>query len=282
MPIRGSLGKGIGALLPDLLDDISTKPSFITCGIEELSPNRFQARKDFNDIEQKRLVSSIKKNGIIQPIIVRKSATGYEIIAGERRWRAAQQAGIKNVPIIIREAQDVDAAEISLIENIQRENLNSIEEAEAYTMLIEKFDIKQDELSNRVGKDRSTISNTIRLLKLPQNVKQALRNKVITAGHARSLLALDSPSEQLQVFHTIQKKSLSVRDTERLIQNMKKNVSKQKSLKTDASLLDLEKSISRCLMTAVHISRGKKSGKIEIKFKTTEELNRLIALLASL
>lgn len=282
MPQKGSLGKGLGAILPDLLDDISTRPSFILCGIEELSPNRFQSRKDFNDNEQKRLVASVRKNGIIQPIIVRKSGQGYEIIAGERRWRAAQEAGIRDVPVVIRDVEDPDAAEMSLIENIQREDLNSLEEAEAFTMLIEKFGISQEELSTRVGKDRSTIANTIRLLKLPQEVKQALRSKTITAGHARSLLALDSPAEQIQVFHNIKKKSLSVRDTERLIQNRKKTLSKTQATKRSPYFPDLEKTLSTRLMTAVNIVQGKKSGRIEIRFKTAEELNRLITLLTAI
>ncbi|MCX5835822.1 MAG: ParB/RepB/Spo0J family partition protein [Deltaproteobacteria bacterium] len=282
MPQKGSLGKGLGAILPDFLDDISTRPSFILCGIEELSPNRFQSRKDFNDNEQKSLVASVRKNGIIQPIIVRKSRQGYEIIAGERRWRAAQVAGIRDVPIVIRDVEDSDAAEMSLIENIQREDLNSLEEAEAFAMLIEKFNLSQEELSTRVGKDRSTIANTIRLLKLPQEVKQALRNKTLTAGHARSLLALDSPAEQITVFHVIKKKSLSVRDTERLIQNRKRTPSKTKSAKRDPSLLDLENTLSSRLMTAVHVTRGKKSGRIEIRFNTAEELHRLVTLLTSI
>lgn len=282
MPQKGSLGKGLGAILPDLLDDISTRPSFILCGIEELSPNRFQSRKDFNDNEQKSLVASVRKNGIIQPIIVRKSRQGYEIIAGERRWRAAQVAGIRDVPIVIRDVEDSDAAEMSLIENIQREDLNSLEEAEAFAMLIEKFNISQEELSTRVGKDRSTIANTIRLLKLPQEVKQALRNKTLTAGHARSLLALDSSAEQITVFHVIKKKSLSVRDTERLIQNRKRTPSKTKSARRDPSLLDLENTLSSRLMTAVHVTRGKKSGRIEIRFNTAEELHRLVTLLTSI
>jgi len=282
MPQKGSLGKGLGAILPDLLDDISTRPSFILCGIEELSPNRFQSRKDFNDDEQKRLVASIRKNGVIQPIIVRKSGHGYEIIAGERRWRAAQKAGIQDVPIIIRDADDRVAAEISLIENLHREDLNSLEEAEAYATLIEKFGLSQEALSERVGKDRSTIANTVRLLKLPQEVKQALRDKTITAGHARSLLSLDAQSDQIQVFHTIQKKALSVRDTERLIQTRKTTSSKTKSLRRDAALLDLENMLSTGLMTPVHISQGKKSGKIEIRYKTEEELKRLVSLLTSI
>ena len=281
MPQKGSLGKGLGAILPDFLDDINTKPSFIVCGIEELSPNQFQARKAFSDSEQKRLVESIKKNGIIQPIIVRKSGHGYEIIAGERRWRAAQEAGIRDVPIIIRDAEDSDAAEMSLIENIQREDLNSLEEAEAYTILIDKFGFSQEELSVRVGKDRSTIANTIRLLKLPQEVKQAVRDKTITAGHARSLLALDSPGEQIKAFHTILKKTLSVRDAELLTQKKKLFVSQKQSLRKEPSLADLESELSRRLMTKVLVIQGKKSGKIEIKFKTEEELNRLVSILTA-
>jgi len=178
--------------------------------------------------------------------------------------------------------EDSDAAEMSLIENIQREDLNSLEEAEAFAMLIEKFNISQEELSTRVGKDRSTIANTIRLLKLPQEVKQALRDKTLTAGHARSLLALDSPAEQIQVFHVIKKKSLSVRDTERLIQNRKRTPSKMKSARQDPSLLDLENTLSSRLMTAVHVTRGKKSGRIEIRFNTVEELHRLVTLLTSI
>jgi ParB family chromosome partitioning protein len=281
MPQKGSLGKGLGAILPDLLDDIITRPTFIMCGIEELSPNQYQSRKDFNDNEQKHLIASIRKNGIIQPIIVRKSGQGYEIIAGERRWRAAQEAGIKDVPVIIRDVGDSVAAEMSLIENIQREDLNSLEEAEAYSMLIDKFGISQEDLSTKVGKDRSTIANTIRLLKLPHEVKQALRNKTITAGHARSLLALDSPGEQRQILHAIQKKALSVRDTERLIQHRKKSPSKVKSFRREPSFLDLENLLSTRFMTAVHVNQGKKSGKIEIRFNTAEELNRLVTLLTS-
>ena len=282
MSQKGSLGKGLGALLPDFLDDISTRPSFIMCGIEDISPNRFQSRKDFNDSEQKRLVASIKKNGIIQPIIVRKSGHGYEIIAGERRWRAAQEAGIKDVPIVIRDAGDSDAAEMSLIENLQRENLNSLEEADAYSMLIDKFGISQEELSVRVGKDRSTITNTIRLLKLPPVVKQALRDKKITAGHARSLLALDSPNEQIQALDAILKKNLSVRETERLVQKKKNTPAKKQSSRKEPFIIDIENDLTESLMTEVHVIQRKKSGKIEIRFKTVEELNRLVSILKSI
>jgi ParB family chromosome partitioning protein len=279
MQPKSSLGKGLGALFPDLLDNVSTRPSYIVCGVEELSPNRFQARKDFNDKEQKRLVASIKKNGIIQPIVVRRSDSGYEIIAGERRWRAAQEAGLKEVPVVIREAPDAAAAELSLLENLLRENLNPVEEAEAYQTLINQFSLSQEELSSRVGKDRSTIANTLRLLKLPREIRSALINKTISSGHARSILMLDSPGEQVRFLNVIMKKALSVRETEGLIQKLRKKDPEKKGKKKDPLLRDLEKQLSSKLMTEIHIRQRKNKGSIDIKFKTAEELNRLVTLL---
>jgi ParB family chromosome partitioning protein len=197
MAQKNVLGKGLGAIFPDLLNDFDKKKPVFSCGIEELRPNRYQPRKNFNDGTQKQLIASIKSTGIIQPIVVRKLDNGYEIIAGERRWRAAQAAGLKDVPIVIREATDMQAAEMSLIENIQREELNPLEEANAYVTLIETFKLSQEEISSRAGKDRSTIANTIRLLKLPAKVKAALVEKKISSGHARCLLACSSIEEQI-------------------------------------------------------------------------------------
>ncbi|MGO9138243.1 MAG: ParB/RepB/Spo0J family partition protein [Syntrophales bacterium] len=279
MQPKSSLGKGLGALFPDLLDNVSTRPAYIVCGIEELSPNRFQARKDFSDSEQKKLVASIKKNGIIQPIVVRRSDSGYEIIAGERRWRAAQEAGLKEVPVIIREAADEAAAELSLLENLLRENLNPLEEAEAYQTLINKFSLSQEEVSARVGKDRSTVANTLRLLKLPREIRLALINKTISPGHARSILMLNSPGEQIRFLNLIMKKALSVRETEGLIQKLRKTPSEKKINKKDQFLLDIEEELSSTLMTEIHIRQRKNKGSIDIKFKTAEELNRLVTLL---
>jgi ParB family chromosome partitioning protein len=269
-------------MFPDLLNDISARPSFIMCGIEELTPNRFQSRKEFSDHEQKRLVTSIKKNGIIQPIVVRRSGSAYEIIAGERRWRAAQEAGLKEVPIIVRDAEDSQAAELSLIENVQREGLNSLDEAEAYRMLMTTFGMSQEELSARVGKDRSTIANTIRLLKLPAKIKKALIDKTISAGHARALLMVDTPGEQIKVLSTILNKTLSVRETENLIQRLTKKPAKKNAAKKNPVLRDLEKELSSLFMTAIHIRQQKNKGSIEIKFNTAEELHRLVALLMNL
>ena len=280
MPPKSSLGRGLGAMFPDLLKDLNDKPAFLMCGIEELSPNRFQPRKDFNDQDQQQLVASIRKSGIIQPIIVRKSDSGYEIIAGERRWRAAQQAGLSSVPVMIRDAQDLDVAELSLIENIQREALNPVEEAEAYQTLTGKFNLSQEELASRVGKDRSTIANAIRLLQLPAAVKTALIEKKITTGHARPLLSLASPREQITALEIILKKGLTVRETERLIQDARKDMPERKKTKPDPYIADLEKTLSRHLMTRVQIrSLHKERGTIEIRFNSEEDLNRLFRIL---
>ena len=279
MPPKQSLGRGLGALFPDLLNNIGDKPAFILCGIEELSPNRFQPRRSFNDEDQKQLVASVKKSGIIQPIIVRKAENGYEIIAGERRWRAAQAAGLKEIPVVIRSAEDRDVAELSLIENIQREALNPIEEASAYQTLMTRFFLSQEEISARVGKDRSTVANTIRLLKLPEAVKKALIGKTITAGHARALLALDLPGEQIGALKVIEKKGLNVRDTERLIQSLKKAPARKKFGRKDPFLTDLERELSSLLLAPVQIRAGKRSGTIEIRFANEEDLNRLVLLL---
>jgi len=285
MPPKNSLGRGLGAMFPDLLDNIGDRPSFVQCGIEELTPNRFQPRRDFHNEDQKELVASVKKNGIIQPIIVRKGDSGYEIIAGERRWRAAQAAGLKEVPIVIRKAEDRELAELSLIENIQREALNPIEEANAYQTLLTRFALSQEEISARVGKDRSTIANTVRLLKLPEAARKALIGKKITAGHARALLALlggdtlpQGVPTIISALKTIQQKDLNVRETERLIRNLKTAPEKKKTGRKDPYLTDLERELSSQLLAAVKIRAGKRSGTIEIRYTNGEELNRLVRL----
>lgn len=275
MAQKNVLGKGLGAIFPDLLNESDKKKQF-SCGIEELRPNRYQPRKNFNDDRQKDLIASVKSSGIIQPIIVRKAEDGYEIIAGERRWRAAQAAGLKDVPIVIREATDMEAAEISLIENIQREELNPLEEADAYVTLAEKFQLSQEEISQRVGKDRSTIANTIRLLKLPAQVKTALTEKVISAGHARCLLACSSLEDQIAALHLILKKDLNVRETERFIQKTKNQPAEKKpAAKKDRFLNDLEKALSAKLLAKVQINGSDKKGLIEIRYTSMDELNRL-------
>ncbi len=273
---KDALGKGLGAIFSDLLDnDTGRKASVNSCGIEELRPNRYQPRKNFNDDDQKKLIASVKQSGIIQPIIVRKADSGYEIIAGERRWRAAQAAGLKDVPIVIRKATDLEAAELSLIENIQREELNPLEEADAYVTLIEKFNLSQESISAQVGKDRSTIANTIRLLKLPAKVKTALVEKKITSGHARCLLSLSSPEEQIAALDNILKRGFNVRETEKLINKLKQKLGEKKSAVKDRFMSDLEKSLTTKCMARVQLKGSAKKGAIEITYTSMDELNRL-------
>lgn len=278
MAQKNVLGKGLGAIFPDLINNnVDIKKPAVSCGIEELSPNRYQPRKNFNDDDQKKLIASVKQSGIIQPIVVRKKAdSGYEIIAGERRWRAAQAAGLQEVPIVIREATDMESAAISLIENILREDLNPLEEANAYVNLIETFKLSQEEISSRTGKDRSTIANTIRLLKLPAKVKEALIAKKISAGHARCMLACNSLEEQIEVLNIILKKDLNVRETERLIQKAKVlTTDKKQDAKKDRFLNDLEKALTEKVMAKVQIKGSATKGLIEIRYTSMDELNRL-------
>jgi ParB family chromosome partitioning protein len=278
-----SLGKGLGAMFPDLARELSERPSYLTCAIEELRPNRFQARKDFNDQDMKALVSSVKESGIIQPIVVRRLREGgYEIIAGERRWRAAQAAGLKSVPVVIREAADRDTAELSIIENIQRAELNPLEEAEGFQILQEKFGLSQEDISARVGKDRSTITNSLRLLKSIPAVKKLLASRELSAGHARAILSLESEQLQARAAAEIVKRKLNVREAERLVKGLgsKKPPKASQVQSRDTVIKDLELRLSKRLMTKVKIktSSGSK-GSLEIRFFSAADLERLLGIL---
>ena len=280
MSKKNALGKGLGAIFTDLMDDPADKPKFAMCGIEELSPNRFQPRKIFDGKEQNNLVTSIKKNGILQPIVVRKAESGYEIIAGERRWRAAQAAGLMDVPIIIRHnAQDIDVAELSLVENIQREELNPIEESEAYQTLIKYFHLSQDEISSQVGKDRSTIANSLRLLNRPIEAKDALIKKMISAGHARAILSVASREKQITVLTEIIKKKLSVREAEKLAKSVDSSLKKKEKVEKDMYIKDIENNISKKLMVKTGIKQLKTGGVIEIRFSSLDDLDRLVNII---
>lgn len=276
---KNSLGKGLGAMFPDLLEKIGDKPVLVTCGIEELVPNRYQARKDFDPEEHRSLVASIRKSGIIQPIVARKFDGGYEIIAGERRWRAAQEAGLKNVPVIIRDAADQEAAVFSLIENLLRANLNPLEEAEAFHRLIDEFGLSHEALSTTVGKDRSTVTNALRLLKLPREIREAIAKKTLTAGHARAILALETIEEQNRLFNAIISKGLNVREAEAFARSKKKPKAMKKAAGRDEHLVELEKRLSRKLMARVNIHSRRRGGAIEIRFSSPDELDRLLEVL---
>lgn len=279
MTQKSSLGKGLGAMFPDLLGKLSEKDTFILCGIEELFPNRFQSRKVFHPKDLDDLAASIRESGIIQPIVARKAEGGYEIIAGERRWRAAQKAGLKEVPVLLRDAKDIDAAVLSLIENILRSDLNPIEEAEHYQVLMQKFSLSQEEVSLKAGKDRSTIANAVRLLRLPAEIRKALAEKVLSAGHARALLSLNTEAEQLQAFRQVLKRGFNVRETEALIKRLKKDRPAVVKLKKPTEIKDVEDILAKKLMTRVQVKQGKKGGVIEILFSSPPDLNRLVRLL---
>ncbi|MCK9229512.1 MAG: ParB/RepB/Spo0J family partition protein [Syntrophales bacterium] len=283
MARRNTLGKGLGALFSDLMEEGAPGPRFYMCGIEELKPNTFQPRRSFNGDEIGSLADSIRTSGMIQPIVVRKLSRGYEIIAGERRWRAAQKAGLREVPVIIREATDRDLAEWSLIENLQREELNPIEEADAYNRLITAFRLSQEEIARRVGKDRSTIANALRLLKLPSRIKEALVDESISAGHARALLTLETAAHQMSLLKEIIDKKLSVREAEqRARQRQRQGDTDKKQDPKDSALQDLETMLSQKLMARVTIKPKKRGGSLEIRYLSTDELNRIIDFIASM
>ena len=283
MTKRKALGKGLGALIPDESQKPSSVP--ISCKIDDLSPNRRQPRKQLKDEGIEELTASIKELGIIQPIVTRKTDNGgYEIIAGERRWRAAKKAGLPEVPIIVREADDKESLEIAIIENLQRENLNPLEESAAYAQLIDEFGLTQEEVAKRVGKDRSTITNQLRLQKLPKEIQQDLLDGSISAGHARPLLSLDSLRRQLEVREAILKKGLSVRQTEVMVQQLKEKKPNKSNTrkKTDPHLEFIRDELVRLFNTQIRIQQKKKGGIFEIHYASNEELDRIIELFRSL
>ncbi|MBR4421181.1 MAG: ParB/RepB/Spo0J family partition protein, partial [Erysipelotrichaceae bacterium] len=249
-----------------------------------IEPNKGQPRKTFDDAKIEELAQSIKQYGIIQPIIVSKKDDYYQIIAGERRWRAAKKAGVKEVPVVVKDYSDREVAEISLIENIQREDLNPIEEAQSYKQLIDEYHLTQEELAQRVSKSRTVITNAMRLLKLHKDVQKMLVDGTISAGHARALLALEDQKQQLQIAKEIQEKNLSVRETEDLVKalNEKKPSTKKKEKDDGMGFIyrDLEKKMTAALGTKVKIKRKDKGkGKIEISYFSEDELDRLYGII---
>jgi ParB family chromosome partitioning protein len=276
---RVALGKGLGALLPEFGQ--AEPKTLLYCGIEEIIPNRSQPRKHFDEAKLQELAESIKEKGILEPLIVRRVDQGYELIVGERRWRAAQKAGLKEVPVMVKEAQGREVLEISLIENLQREDLNPIEAAEAFKHLIEAFNISQEDLSKRIGKDRTTITNTLRLLKLPLEVRNQLLQNRITSGHARALLSLENKEKQKELCALIIKKGLSVREAEAIAKRWSEKPKKpiapvKKQGDLESQLSSLQDSMRTYLGTKVHIAQKGKKGKIEIEYYSFEDLERVV------
>jgi len=276
---RMALGKGLGALLPEFGQ--AEPKALLYCGIEEIIPNRSQPRKHFDESKIQELAESIKEKGILEPLIVRRTDQGYELIVGERRWRAAQKAGLKEVPVLVKEIKGREALEISLIENLQREDLNPMEAAEAFKHLIEKFNISQEDLSKRMGKDRTTITNTLRLLKLPLEVRNQLLQNRITSGHARAILSLENKEKQKELCTLIIKKGLSVREAEaiakRWSEKPKKSVTPvKKRSDLESQLSSLQDSLRKYLGTKILITQKDKKGKIEIEYYSHEDLERIV------
>lgn len=293
---KNGLGKGLDVLIPagtkktETKSDTSAsegqkeKKQIDTLKIMEIEPNREQPRKKFDEDALLELADSIKQFGVIQPLIVQKKEKYYEIIAGERRWRAAKLAGLKQVPVIIKDYTDQEMMEISLIENIQREDLNPIEEAMAYKRLLEEYHLKQDEVAERVSKSRTAVANSIRLLKLDKRVQQMMIDDMISAGHARTLITLEDPELQYTIATKIFDEKLSVRETEKLIkslQNPQAAVEKEKP-SNDFIYKDIEEKIKAILGTKVTVDHKNNKGKISIEYYSNEELERILSLLESI
>lgn len=300
MPIKKKgLGKGLDSLIPDnksiksgttdksseAKKEAEEKAGVQTMKINEVEPNRDQPRKNFDEDALLELSDSIKQFGVLQPLLVRKRKDYYEIIAGERRWRAAKLAGVKEVPVIVKEYTDQEILEIGLIENIQRENLNPIEEAIAFKRLLEEFNLKQDEVAERVSKSRTAVTNSMRLLKLSDKVQQMIIDDMISTGHARALLAIDDPELQYTLANKIFDEKLSVRETEKLVKEIKnpKKPKEKKVMENAFIYQDLEEKMKGVFGTKVSIaSKGKGKGKIEIEYYSDDELEHLFDMMMSI
>ena len=287
---KKGLGKGLGALLGDggaedvvsktVVPDI--KDAVVTLKIVDVEPNREQPRKDFDDEKLEELASSIKEHGVIQPILVSHSENGfYSIIAGERRWRAAKKAGIKTIPAIIKDFDNLKIQEVALIENLQRENLNPVEEALGYKKLMEDFSLTQEQISFKMGKSRSSVANSLRLLNLAPDVLDALKNNKISFGHAKVILSLDDKTKQSELAKKIIDGDLSVRATEQLLKEKDTKPAKKKKVNLSVKLAfeKIEKSISSALGTNVKIADKGNKGTIQISYYSKEELERIIEIL---
>ncbi len=294
---KGGLGKGLDSLIPEtikvtqpgkekivekVVEKIVEKPIELKVKISKVGPNKDQPRKQFEEDALMELADSIRQFGIIQPLIVQEKNGFYEIIAGERRWRAAKIAGLKEVPVVVKDYTDLEVVEISLIENIQRESLNPIEEAIAYKRLLDEFHLKQDEVAERVSKSRTTVTNSMRLLKLDERVQQMVIDDMLTTGHARALLGIEDPELQTTTAARVFDEKLSVRETEKLVKDIQKGKTEKKkeTIVQDFIYTDLEEKMKAAVGSKVSIlQKAKGNGKIEIEYYSKEDLERIIDLI---
>ncbi|MDO9566117.1 MAG: ParB/RepB/Spo0J family partition protein [Candidatus Desulfaltia sp.] len=279
-----ALGRGLDSLLPDINTVENSSKEYFLCDIGLIRSNRYQPRLQFSKDQLDELSRSIKEQGMIQPLLVRKDAAGYELIAGERRLRASKIAGLDKVPVVIKDISDENMLEISIVENIQREDLNAMEEAEAYHRLIAEFNFTQDQVALRVGKSRPAIANFLRLRQLPEEIKSSIMDNSLAMGHARALLGAGTSAQQRAAWRAVVSKGLSVRETESLVKQLKsekKSPKKSKPGSEEIYLKDLAEDFSRCLGTKVQIKKHGQKGKVVIDFYTNDDLNRLIGLFAT-
>jgi ParB family transcriptional regulator, chromosome partitioning protein len=278
-----ALGRGLEALIPDA--DPGTDPApgeYFLCDLQLIRPNRFQPRRQFAETELEELAGSIREQGILQPLVVRRAESGFELIAGERRLRAARRAGLSQVPVVVRAVSDDQLLELSLVENIQRADLNPIEEAEAYHRLIHQFTLTQDQAAARVGKSRSAVANFLRLRQLPEPIQASIVESALSMGHARALLGAESPAQQLAAWRAVVAKKLSVRETEELVRRLKSQKKAPRvSLKSSEAtyLTGLSEELSRHLGTKVTIRKSGRQGRLEIEFYSNDDLDLLITRL---
>ena len=283
---RKALGKGINALIPDFEKGVpEARPSTATdLLIDEISPNRLQPRNYFDDKKLNELMTSIKEHGVLQPVVVQKVDSGFELIVGERRWRASKKLGLKKIPAVIREVNDTQSLEIAIIENIHRQDLNPIEEAEAYARLSNEFALTQEMVAEKVGKSRAAVANILRLLKLSRNIKEDLISEKISMGHARALLGLEESKQMETLRNEIVKQDLTVRQTESRVNKLKKGVLDkpitQKANK-DIFTKDLEKDLARRLGTKVDILPKKNGGKLIVTYYSDDDLERIQMLMGN-
>ncbi|MDD2751928.1 MAG: ParB/RepB/Spo0J family partition protein [Candidatus Omnitrophica bacterium] len=276
---RKALGKGISALIPE--KEIHGSEQLLQVPIEKVRPNPLQPREYFDAEEMESLVHSIKEKGIIQPVLVRPKGDYYELIAGERRLRAAVQLHFKEIPVIIKNLEDQNSLELSLIENVQRQNLNPIEEAHAYQYLIDKFQVTQEKISEALGKSRATIANLLRILKLPQEIQEEIKKGRITFAHGKAILEVQDPNDQRVLSQAVIARGLSVRELENLIRAKRPRKAAGKKITTgkDPFVSLMEAQLQQALATRVRVVRQKKRGHIQIEFYSDEDLQRIVALL---
>ncbi len=279
---RAALGRGLESLIPNTPPAREDTSAYFLCDTDLIRPNRYQPRIQFSEDELAELSASIKEQGILQPLLVRKNSRGYELIAGERRLRASKMAGLKQVPVVIKEISDKELLEMSIIENIQREALNPLEEAEAYHQLMVEFEMTQEQAAQRVGKSRPAVANMLRLRQLPESIKNSILDNTLSMGHARALLGAESVGQQKTAWKEILSKGLSVRQTEALVKRLKSEKKPERTRSAsseDIYLTDLAEELSRQYGTRVRIIRQGKKGKVEIDFFSNDDLDRLISVL---